>query len=124
MRVRLLLNENFPAPAVARLRQKGWDVLAVAEANHGLDDAGVLSLAAIENRWLVTFDRDYGELLFRRKLPAPPVVVLLRAPSYRPHEPADWIVRLVKELEARTGIFVVFDGSSIRTRPLIADGLK
>lgn len=124
MTVRLLVNENFPAPSVACLRAAGYDVVSVAESYAGMGDASVLSLAVREKRWLVTFDRDYGELVFARGLPPPPAVILLRASSYRPADPATWIMQLSQEPDARHGMFTVFDGGSIRSRPLIAGGAK
>ena len=60
------------------LRAAGYDVLSIAETRSGDDDTKVLALAREEGRWLVTFDRDYGELLFARNLAPPPAVVLLR----------------------------------------------
>ena len=63
--MRWLVNENFPAPSVAVLRASGHDVLYIADSHAGDDDADVLALAREEGRWLVTFDRDYGELLLR-----------------------------------------------------------
>jgi len=33
-----LLNENVPTPAVARLRDQGWDVLAIAESHASVFD--------------------------------------------------------------------------------------
>jgi len=89
MSVPFLVNENFPAPSVAKLRLAGCDVLSIAESYSGMDDSGVLSLAARESRWLVTFDRDYGELIFARGLNSPPAVILFRVASYLPEEPAD-----------------------------------
>lgn len=119
MSVRLLVNENFPAPAVARLREAGYDVVSVAETCAGTDDATVLSLAVREKSWLVTFDRDYGELIFARGLPPPPAVILLRVTSYRPAEPAAWLMQLAQEPAAYLGMFTVFDGASIRSRPFL-----
>lgn len=119
MSLRLLLNENFPAPSVPLLRAAGYDVLAVAEAWPGAADAEVLALAVREMRWLVTFDRDYGELLFARRLPAPPAVILLRVPSYRPDEPARWMIELARDELDRLGRFTVFDGRTCRSRPLL-----
>jgi predicted nuclease of predicted toxin-antitoxin system len=78
MKVRWLVNENFPAPSVAVMRASGYDVLPIAESHSGDDDTKVLALAREEGRWLVTFDRDYGELLFARNYAPPPAVILLR----------------------------------------------
>ena len=84
MKPRLLANENFPAPSIRLLRDRGYDVAAVAEGGGSLADPHVLALAVAEKRWIVTFDRDYGELIFARGLAAPPAVILFRMRSYRP----------------------------------------
>ncbi len=73
----LLVNENFPAPATQALRSSGVDVFSVSEQLPGASDESVLAVACAQARWLVTFDNDYGELLFARRLPAPPAVLLL-----------------------------------------------
>jgi len=119
MKVRWLVNENFPAPSVAVLRAAGHDVLSIAESHSGDDDTEVLALARQEGRWLVTFDRDYGELLFARNYAPPPAVILLRVPSYRPDEPAAWLAQLLLDQESLLGKFTVFTGKELRTRPLL-----
>lgn len=117
---RWLLNENFPQPSVAVLRAAGWDIVAVGENAPGVEDEIVMELACRDNRWLATFDRDYGELVFRRGLPAPPVIVLLRVPSYRPEAPAEWLLGLQAAGELQEECFHVFDGETVRRRPLLA----
>jgi len=39
-------------------------------ASPGSDDGQVLSQAAVEQRLILTFDKDFGELAFRSRLPA------------------------------------------------------
>lgn len=119
MSVRLLVNENFPAPSVPILRAAGYDVFSIAESCPGIDDGEVLSRATRDQRWLVTFDRDYGELLFARGHPSPPAVILLRVTAYRPDAPAQWVMQLAQDAAACLGKFTVFDGSTIRSRPLL-----
>ena len=119
MKVRWLVNENFPAPSVAVMRASGHDVLSIAESHSGDADTDVLALAREEERWLVTFDRDYGELLFARNYAPPPAVILLRVPSYRPDEPAVWLENLLREPEGLLGKFTVFTGKTLRSRPLL-----
>jgi predicted nuclease of predicted toxin-antitoxin system len=119
MRPGWLLNENFPMPAVDRLRAAGWDVVAVAECSASAADPDVMALAREQGRWLATFDRDYGELVFRRRFPPPPLVLLLRVETYQPEEPADWIETLYAVGELREGHFHIFNGRAVRRRPLL-----
>ncbi|NDU89920.1 MAG: hypothetical protein G3I08_08605 [Ferrovum sp.] len=118
MSVRWLVNENFPAPSIIVLRAAGHDVLSIAESYSGVADTEVLSLARKDKRWLVTFDRDYGELLFARNHTPPPAVILLRVPSYRPDEPAAWL-ELLLDQESLIDKFTVFTGKTLRSRPLL-----
>lgn len=119
MRPSLLLNENFPAPSVSRLRQAKFDAASVSDYHTGLTDEAVLAWAVREMRWIVTFDRDYGELIFRRGLPPPPTIILLRVQHYRPQDPAQWIIDLMASAAALTGQFVVYTGESLRKRPML-----
>jgi predicted nuclease of predicted toxin-antitoxin system len=116
MRPPLLLNENVPLPSVNRLREAGWDVLAIAETHASIDDPAVMRLARETSRWLITFDRDYGELVFRQHLPPPPLVLLLRVPSYLPEEPAAWIDMLYRSGQLEDGHFCIYDGETVRRR--------
>lgn len=118
MNQRWLLNENFPQPSVKRLRALAWDIVTIVEAAAGIEDESVMAHARAESRWLATFDRDYGELVFKRRLSAPPLILLLRVPSYRPEEPADWLVRLQADRQFHQGYFHTFDGRTIRRRRL------
>lgn len=74
MSIKLLANENFPAPAIRKLREAGRDVVAVREAMPSASDKAVMDFARREQRWDITFDRDYGDLIFREGLPPPPVI--------------------------------------------------
>jgi predicted nuclease of predicted toxin-antitoxin system len=71
--MRFLADENFPLDSVRLLRSRGHDALAAAESLSGSRDEQILALAARDGRVLLTFDRDYGELIYRRGLPVPPV---------------------------------------------------
>ena len=120
MTPRWLMNENFPQPSVLRLRALGWDVAAISEDSPSIDDEVVMQRACAEGRWLATFDRDYGELVFKQGLPAPSVIVLLRVPSYLPEEPAEWLVQLHVAAQLQEGCFHIFDGHAVRRRPFLA----
>jgi predicted nuclease of predicted toxin-antitoxin system len=58
----ILANENFPRDAVTALREEGHDVVWIRTDAPGSSDEQVLARAQAENRVLVTFDKDFGEL--------------------------------------------------------------
>jgi predicted nuclease of predicted toxin-antitoxin system len=118
MKPRLLANENFPAPSIRLLRDRGYDVAAVAEGGGSLADPDVLALAVEEKRWIVTFDRDYGELIFARGLAAPPAVILFRMRSYRPDDPGQVLGELLDSGAELDGHFVLVEEAGLRKRPL------
>ena len=74
--MRWLADECVAAPLVALLRGSGHDVLYVAEAAAGLRDVEVVALAMRENRLLLTADKDFGDLVFRRGRSVPGVVLM------------------------------------------------
>ncbi|MCA1458549.1 DUF5615 family PIN-like protein [Bradyrhizobium sp. BRP22] len=74
--MRWLVDECVGAPLVASLRLLGHDVLYIAEAAAGLSDADVVAFAAREKRILLTEDKDFGELIFRRERTIPGLVLI------------------------------------------------
>ena len=67
--MRFLLDESADFPLAAFLQDLGHDVTSIAhEYPHALQDRAVLEIAFREQRILVTNDRDFGELVVRRRL--------------------------------------------------------
>jgi predicted nuclease of predicted toxin-antitoxin system len=116
--MRILADENFPSDAVTALRTQGHDVSWVRSDEPGISDPQVLARAQAEDRILVTFDKDFGELAFRSGLAASSGIVLFRisVPS------SSHIARVaVAALESRTdwaGHFAVVEDDRIRMTPL------
>jgi len=116
---RLLVDENFPAPSTVILRAAGYEVLSVAESASSTEDPDVLAWAVEQECWIATFDRDYGELIFRRGLAPPSCVLYLRLQRYRPETPGHRLVELLKQHVAIAGNFVVIEDDGVRMRPLV-----
>jgi hypothetical protein len=68
----LLANENVPALMVAELRRSGVQVESVSQTMPAASDRAVIAHATAHGLWILTFDRDYGELVFARAVAAPP----------------------------------------------------
>lgn len=117
--MKLLANENIPLGMVRRLREMGHDVLAISEASPGVTDAVVLDRARRELRTLLTFDRDYGELIYFKRLPCPVGVLYLRFVPNSPEDATHLVAPFLAEDGANVvGYFVVVDRDSYRKRPL------
>jgi predicted nuclease of predicted toxin-antitoxin system len=114
----LLANENVPAHSVRLLRDAGYDVAYVAESHAGIGDDAVLDWAVREGRWIVTFDRDYGDLVFARGRATPRCVVFLRLSEYRPEDVAERLLPILGDAESFHGHFVVVESDTVRKRPL------
>ena len=80
---------------------------------------GVLELTHREGLVLLTFDRDFGELIYQQRLPCPPVVVYLRFAPATPEEPAQVVLAMLDSLKILEGQFVVLDRDSFRKRALV-----
>jgi hypothetical protein len=116
--MRFLANENFPGPAVAALRAAGQDVVWVRLAKPGASDAEVLTWAAREERVLLAFDKDFGELAGQTVLPPGCGVVLLRTPIPKPGEDGRRLADLIMMRDDWAGHFSVIEPGRVRMRRL------
>ena len=116
--MRFLANENFPGAAVAALIAAGHDVVWVRNAAPGTSDPDVLAWAARDERTLLTFDKDFGELARASALPSTCGVVLFRMPMLNPSDIGPRLSNLVMSRDDWAGHFSVIEPGRIRMRPL------
>lgn len=118
--IRLLADENVAVATVRRLRAEGYDTAYIAELSPAADDLEVLRTAREQERVLLTFDRDFGELIFRDLAPVPPGVVYLRLVASYPEEPAEIVIDLLSRIPAKQllGRFSVVTREHLRQRDL------
>lgn len=118
--MRLLADENLPRPSIRLLRKAGQDIEAVAELGAGMPDMQVLTHARAQERVLVTFDRDFGDLIYRQGAPAPAGVVYLRFVPTSSEEPGQVLLQLLALTDVELiGRFTVVERERIRQRPLL-----
>lgn len=67
---------------VARLRADGHIIWYVREQQRGIGDPTVLQIATNQQRLLLTRDKDFGELVMKKKVASPYGVVLYRLPKF------------------------------------------
>ncbi len=116
--MKFLADECCDSDVVAALRANGHDVVFVPETMAGFMDNAVLDFAYKTGRVLITEDKDFGELVYRLKLPAHGVILLRINPRDR-HEKAPLVLQLLARYrEQLTVLFITVESDKIRVRPL------
>jgi predicted nuclease of predicted toxin-antitoxin system len=116
--MRFLANENFPGAAVSALVAAGHDVVWIRTAAPGIADSDVLAWAARDERILLTFDKDFGELARRNVMPPACGVILLRVPMPKPGDIGQRLANIITGRDDWAGYFSVIEPGRIRMRPL------
>ena len=121
--MRFLADENFPLQGVELLATVGYEVATIILESPGLPDEQVLARAAREDRVPLTFDRDFGRLLYRTGAPIPEGVVYFRFDPAYPEEIVEYLLTLLDRSESTIlGKLTVIERDRIRQRPLPGTG--
>jgi predicted nuclease of predicted toxin-antitoxin system len=117
--VQLLADENQHPLVVNALRSKGYAVDWIAESSSGAKDEEILSRPDIPSKILLTYDRDFGDLIFNRGYPAPFAILYTRLNRARPSEIANRLLALLETgVAAGHMTTVTEDGLRMKSFPL------
>ena len=114
-----MADENVSADIVHAARVAGLDVEWVCELFPQIEDAIVLDHAVKSDRVLFTFDKDFGDLVFKLGRQASPGVVLLRPRSRSVDYRCDFAVNVLKQPLPWRGNFIVAREGTFRIKPLV-----
>lgn len=81
---------------VARLREAGFDTEWIKESSPGAKDHDILSRPDIGALILLTNDRDFGDLIFNKRMPVPLAVIYTRLPHREAEQTAEKLVALLE----------------------------
>ena len=118
--MRFLADMGVSGRVAEHLRAAGHDVVHLRDVGlHRLPDVDIFARAAVEQRTVLTFDLDFGELASRCTGPWASVVVFRLANTTSPHVCARIDVALVAASEAlERGAVVVVEEARCRVRAL------
>jgi predicted nuclease of predicted toxin-antitoxin system len=116
--MKLLADENIPLSMVRILMEGGYDILWIRTESPGISDIEVIQAACQDNRVILTYDKDFGELAIRDNLYPPPGIILLRFPMNNPLVIAKKILNILNSRTDWVGHFSVIEETKIRMRPL------
>ena len=112
--LRFLADESCDFAVVRILRADGHDVVAVSEVTQRSVDSDLIEQSALENRILITEDKDFGWLVFVSHENSAGVI-LIRFPGNARDTLVQTIHELVNEQRERLyGAFVVVQPGHIR----------
>lgn len=112
-----LADESVDRPIVARLRADGHVVAAIAEDAPSLPDDAVLARAVAAGVVLLTSDKDFGDLVYRDRLPHAGIL-LMRLFGLSEQEQCDVVARAVATRGAELpDAFSVLTRDALRVRP-------
>jgi predicted nuclease of predicted toxin-antitoxin system len=115
--IRFLADENLPAPATKALREQGYEVVSIQERSPGVADEEVIRLGQELDAVILTFDRDYGDIIFRDKLPDPPAVIFFRSKGAGVVDAARMLMELMEQKGFDpVGRFTVITEGGVRER--------
>ncbi len=112
----LVADESLHVAITTRLRSDGHAVHVIAATDCGAEDADVLAIAVNRQAVLLTQDKDFGELVFRRSLPHMGIV-LIRLVGLAPADRAQLIGELIRDHGGELAhAFTVVSDSGVRIR--------
>ena len=114
--MKLLADESVEGPIVRRLRDDGHVIDWISEFSPGLPDWEVLARAYREGVVLLTFDKDFGELVYRQRKPHAGVL-LLRLNGLTETDKCDLVSKALMEHGFEfIGAYSVLDADDLRIR--------
>lgn len=116
--MRICANENIPEDCIIRMRQAGHDVLWIRDAAPGISDREVLQRALSEGRILITFDKDFGALVYAEGVQAACGIILFRLPQPSASAVSDAVTAIIASRQDWTGHFSVVDEVGVRMKRL------
>lgn len=115
----LLADENIDQRLVSSLRLAGIFVYSVAESSPGITDEEVMRLSENLSAMILTDDKDFGEIVFRKQRSCRGIV-LLRLTGVDYSRKADHVIQVIDRYGSEMiGKFVVITAERVRIRKLL-----
>ena len=116
--MKFLVDESVGTQLSKYLMQLGHDSISVAERFFGTTDEFILSKAKKEERVIITNDKDFGELIFYRKLNSHGVILLRLLDNSAENKIITMDMLLSRFSRKIKGKFVVVSEDRVRMRKI------
>jgi predicted nuclease of predicted toxin-antitoxin system len=114
MESKVVADDSVDFRIVTELRALGLEVYAICEEQPSIDDTTVLAIACNLNAILITEDKDFGELVFRLRLPHKGILLIrFEDATTKIQKVAEAIVKYYNEI---SGSFSVINEKKLRIK--------
>ncbi|MFO7796311.1 MAG: DUF5615 family PIN-like protein [Promethearchaeati archaeon] len=121
MSFKLIMDENIPNSVIFRLRNLDFEILSIREDFRGIDDEKIIELSKKYKRPIITMDKDFGYLAYRKGT-RPYGVILIRIHPQSSEFIFSVIHHILNQLNTQKIIiknkFIVSDGKTLRIRKI------
>ena len=114
----IIADESVDGNIVAHLETLGYEIHYIRKYSPGIPDFEVLEIAIQNDALLITEDKDFGELVYRLRLPHCGIL-LLRLAGVETHKKCSLVEFVLHENEAALkNKFAVLDEDKLRIREM------
>jgi len=114
--VKFLADENVDEAIVERMRSDGHAVLYVKEMAPSISDDEVIHLAIENLAFVLTADKDFGDLVYRRRMGAHGIILIRLSEVPREDRPAIVALAVEEHADELAQSFTVIGPGAVRIR--------
>ena len=112
-----LADENIPLDVVKNLQKENIDIVSLSALQPGITDQEALTFANKKKMVFITFDKDFGEMVFKKKMKSHGIILLRIHPQNVAYISSILKKVIAKEIEFGKS-FCVVEEHRVRVIPL------
>jgi len=114
----IIADENLEEHWITLLRTKSYEVFSIREKNPGMSDRDIAEIVRSQKGWLITEDKDFGELIFAHNIQGLSVILLrYDQPLYSQVE--SFLLKVMEEyIDHHEHLFITVTPGRVRVRSI------
>lgn len=113
---KIIADENIDYDIVKILREKNFDIFSILESLPSISDFDVLSSASFGECFLITNDKDFGELIYKNNLSHNGILLIRLGDMDREEKIKLVIETIIENFEKMQNHFCVLTNKQLRIR--------